>query len=216
MEKITKTPIKDIPELSELAENYEQWGKEFAEKLDKGGKSSDFSFYRKKGLYEVMRSQLCLITKEHCSFCDGHPVGTISTETIEHYFPKLAYPFKAYDWENLFYCCAKCQSEANRKAFQETLKPDAFSYQFSDYFYFDLASGELKVLEHLAVENPEFHAKATAFLIRYGISNNPKRNAARKQVYKMLAEILPKDGFQRDDFPYRYVYDFCVEMMSLK
>jgi hypothetical protein len=209
MEKITKTPLSDLPSLSVLADNYIQWGEEFKRHLDSGGKSSDFGW--KGGLYTEMRRQLAIITKEHCSFCDDHPIGTNSKETIEHYFPKAEFPLDAYNWANLFYCCDKCQSEANRNDFQETLKPDIETYRFSDYFYFDLGTGQLKVLESLETDNPAMFERANAFLIRYGISNNPKRNNARKHLFQILVKILPTADLQRDDFEYRYVYDFCVE-----
>ncbi len=218
MEKITKTPLSALPSLSELASNYVQWGKEFDEKLKNKGKSSDFTW--KGGLYEEMRHQLCLITKEHCSFCDGYPIAHISKETIEHYFPKGEYPLKSFDWDNLFYCCDKCQSEANKRKFQETLKPDSSTYKFEDYFYFDLGSGELKILENLEKDNLESFKKANAFLIRYGINNNPKRNSARKSVYKDIhnyfsAKHITGDERQRDDFMYRYVYDHYVEVNGI-
>jgi 5-methylcytosine-specific restriction endonuclease McrA len=121
MEKITKPTVIEIPSLKALAENYIKWGEEFEQKLKNGGKSSNFSW--KGGVYKEIRDQLCSITKNHCSFCDDYPIGTQSKETIEHYFPKEKYPLLSYDWENLFYCCDKCQSEANKTLFQETLKP---------------------------------------------------------------------------------------------
>lgn len=221
MEKITKLAVTEIPTLSELEKNYIQWGQEFSEQLQKGGKSLKFNFDRKKGLYNEMRNQLCLITKEHCSFCDGHPIGKESKETIEHYYPKSEFPLKSYDWDNLFYCCDKCQSEANKIQFQETLKPDSASYQFSDYFYFDLGSGELKVLENLETENPQAFKHANAFLIRYGICNNPKRKSARISLYKDIqnhftAKSLTDDNRLRDDFSYRYVYDFYVKLNGIE
>jgi uncharacterized protein (TIGR02646 family) len=219
MEKITKPSISAIPTLIELSKNYIQWGKDFETHLQNGGKSSSFTW--KGGLYKEMRHQLCLITKEHCTFCDGHPIGDTSKETIEHYYPKGEYPLKSYDWDNLFYCCDKCQSEANKKPFQETLKPDNSTYQFDDYFYFDLGSGELKILENLVTDEPETFAKANAFLLRYGISNNPIRNMERKQIFKVIQNILKNNNseindFKRDDFKYRYIYDYVVKLNGIE
>jgi uncharacterized protein (TIGR02646 family) len=218
MEKITKTPLSKLPKLGELAKNYIQWGQEFEKKLKNGGKSSDFTW--KGGLYNEMRLQLAIITKEHCSFCDAFPVAHISKETIEHYYPKAEFPQLSYNWDNLFYCCDKCQSEANKMPFQETLKPDNPSYKFSDYFYFDLGSGELKVSENLENDNPEAFKKANAFLVRYGISNNPKRRNARIALYKDIqnhfaAKTVTIDERQRDDFMYRYVYDHYVKVNGI-
>jgi uncharacterized protein (TIGR02646 family) len=220
MEKIIKPPLTSLPVLSKLAQNYVVWGQEFQKILQEGGKSSQFSFHRAKGLYKTMRDQLCLITKEHCSFCDTYPVGDKSKETIEHYYPKNEYPLQSYDWDNLFYCCDKCQSDANKTAFQETLKPDDLQYQFTDYFYFDLQTGELKVLEHLEINNSTAFTNANTFLTRYGINNNPKRNRARIALYKDIhnhftARQMTGDDRQRDDFMYRYVYDFYVEMNGM-
>jgi uncharacterized protein (TIGR02646 family) len=214
MEKITKPTVIEIPSLKALAENYIKWGEEFEQKLKNGGKSSNFSW--KGGVYKEIRDQLCSITKNHCSFCDDYPIGTQSKETIEHYFPKEKYPLLSYDWENLFYCCDKCQSEANKTLFQETLKPSDASYHFTKYFYFDLASGEIKVLENLETESPIEFVRASAFLVRYGICSNPKRNEARKRMYKIIMQVLLSDDMQRDDFEYRYVYDFCMERLGIK
>lgn len=214
MEKITKPSITQIETLVELSKNYIQWGKDFEKHLKDGGKSSAFTW--KGGLYEEMRRQLSLITKEHCTFCDGFPVAHISKETIEHYYPKGEYPLKSFDWDNLFYCCDKCQSEANKiKLFIETLKPDTTTYKFSNYFYFDLGSGEINVLENLETENLEAFEKANAFLIRYGI-NSDIRKTLRKTIYQDIqnhfaAKTITDDFRQRDDFMYRYVYDHCVK-----
>ncbi len=219
MEKIIKPTLASIPALRKLAENYVKWGQDFQTLLANGGKSSSFKFERSTGLYQKMRDELCAITKEHCSFCDTYPVGDKSKETIEHYYPKNDFPLKSYDWDNLFYCCDKCQSEANKTEFKETLKPDVLDYHFSNYFYFDLQSGELKILEHLKTEFPADFEKAESFLIRYGINNNPKRNRARIFLYKdiqnhFMSKSQTGDDRLRDDFMYRYVYDYYVMVNS--
>ena len=215
MEKITKPDLSTIPELSELEKHFLKWGQEFEKLLQNSGKSSNFTW--RGGLYEEIRTQLSLIVVGHCTFCDGYPIATISKETLEHYFPKKEFPLKAYEWYNLFYCCDKCQSEANKRKFQFTLKPDEASYSFSDYFWFDLDSGELKVLENLKTDNPDAFTKATEFLLRYGISNNPRRNSARKSIFRdiqnhLSAKSAAIDTRERDDFPYRYIYDFCLQL----
>lgn len=218
MEKITKPTVTDIPSLKALAENYIKWGEEFEQKLKNGGKSSNFSW--KGRLYEAMRKELCLVTKNHCSFCDDYPIGRQSTKEIEHYFPKEKYPLMAYDWNNLFYCCHMCNIDANKTKFLPTLKPDDTSYEFETYFWFDLQSGELKVYENLEQDNPNHFAKANAFLARYGI-NTPTRTSVRKDIFKdiknhFIAKSLTDDYRIRDDFAYRYIYDYCIAQMKLK
>jgi hypothetical protein len=156
------------------------------------------------------------IKKYETNFAQLQKIIVLFATIIEHYFPKEKYPLLSYDWENLFYCCDKCQSEANKTLFQETLKPSDASYHFTKYFYFDLASGEIKVLENLETESPIEFVRASAFLVRYGICSNPKRNEARKRMYKIIRKVLLSDDMQRDDFEYRYVYDFCMERLGIK
>ena len=62
MEKIVKPDISKMPTLSELEKNFAQWGQDFETHLKKGGKSSDFTFHKQKGLYNEIRHQLSLIT----------------------------------------------------------------------------------------------------------------------------------------------------------
>ncbi|MBL0019428.1 MAG: hypothetical protein IPP17_24105 [Bacteroidetes bacterium] len=209
MEQIRRKPLSEIAELAVLEANWEQWGREFKEFLD-GGKTKGVgvNFSWRNGTREPLRFALEAQTAAHCSFCDAHPVGESSDETIEHYEPKVQFPLHAYRWENLFYCCRVCQNEANAKEFIETLRPDAQGYSFEKYFYYDAMSGEPKVMENLTRDESE---KALAFLKRYGIIDNPKRRQSRKDNYKNIKHALsdPEDGRTRDDFPYRFVYD-CV------
>ena len=212
MEKIIKSNLADIPELKLLNDNYVQWGEEWALVLKNQVKrSSDFIW---RGIYKALRNQLKELTKEHCSFCDDYPVARMSKETIEHYKPKSDFPLDAYDWINLFYCCDKCQSEANKIPFVDSLKPDLTSYNFSRYFYFDLGSGEIKILENLEIENADAFNRASNFLKRYGINNNPARIQARKGLYRDICNHLKNkenDDRVRDDFCFRYIYDECFK-----
>ncbi len=214
MDQITKPPISKLPSLAVLKENYLEWGREVANKTKK------FSFERQKGLYKEIRFQLAILTNNHCSFCDGFPVGTESTEQIEHYFPKDSFPLLAYDWDNLFYCCNVCNTEANKGAFQDTLKPDHVHYRFETCFYFDAFDGGLCVMEDLERKNKILSDKAKLFLLRYGI-NNPQRKEARLSLIQTI-----KDHFiaiqvnnresSRNEFKYRYVYDFCLKTSTFR
>jgi uncharacterized protein (TIGR02646 family) len=210
MEKIRRKPLSEIPTLRTLHENWELWGKEYhAFRATEGQDGQDFSW--RNGIYLELRDQLSLMTNGHCSFCDGYPIGSQSKETIEHYYPKAQFPLQAYQWENHYYCCDQCQSESNKLAFQHTLRPDDPAYSFDRFFYYDAQTGEMKVIED--IEDPEIEALATAFLTRYGISTNPKRNQARRNEYKNIRNALanPEDGRIRDEFPYRAVYDYVVQ-----
>lgn len=217
MEKINKQLISNYPTLKALADNWEIWGQEYQEHQNtKGKKGIDFSW--RKGIYPELRSQLFLLTQGHCTFCDGYPIGENSKETIEHYFPKNDFPLQAYEWENLFYCCDKCQSEANKIPFIATLKPDDTTYSFNELFYFDYGTGELNVLEHLESTDIAKFQNAKSFLQRYGI-NSPIRNQSRKNLFQDIKNHLQNTGNQednrlRDDFKYRYIYDFASSLLK--
>lgn len=205
MEKLNRPKLEELPTLKNLKENWQQWGDEC-----KAGKRS----WRSSGkLYMVIRKELEDLTKDHCSFCDDKPLGVKSKQTIEYYFPKNDFPCLTFAWENLFYCCDKCQSNANKNnPFTYTLKPDNEDYLFEDYFYYDQDSGDLKILENLVKDNPEKFKQASAFLKRYGLSNNPKLNQVRKNAFKeVFHELKDEDNvFEkgvRADFQFRYVYD---------
>ncbi len=217
MEKINKLPISDYPTLKTLADNWETWSQEYQEHQNtKGKKGVDFSW--RKGVYPALRSQLFLLTQGHCTFCDGYPIGESSKETIEHYFPKNDFPLRAYEWENLFYCCDKCQSEANKIPFVVTLKPDDTTYSFNELFYFDYGTGELNVLENLEITNIAKFQNAKNFLQRYGI-NSPIRNQSRKNLFQDIKNHLQNVEIQEDtrirnDFKYRYIYDFVSSLLK--
>jgi uncharacterized protein (TIGR02646 family) len=212
MEKINRLPIADYLSLIILADNWQTWGQEYKEHLD-SNKVKGVGFFWRQNIYSELRHQLFLLTQGHCSFCDGYPIGENSKETIEHFYPKNDFPLQAYDWKNLFYCCDKCQSEANKILFLLTLKPDDTNYKFDDYFYFDLATGKLNVLENLENDNNSLFVNANNFLQRYGI-NNPIRNQSRKNLFYDVKNHLQnaqneEDKRTRDDFKYRYVYDLA-------
>jgi hypothetical protein len=55
---------------------------------------------------------------------------------------KSTWPAFAYEWANLYVCCAQCQKRGDR--FDEgLLRPDADDYAFERYFECDLATGRL-------------------------------------------------------------------------
>jgi 5-methylcytosine-specific restriction endonuclease McrA len=142
MEKINKRKLENIPTLQKLHDNWERWGQDYKIFLDsgspkkqKGVKKVGQDFSWRENIYDELRTQIQIYDGKshrdnHCCFCDGYPIGENSTETIEHFHPKVQYPLKAYDWDNLFYCCNKCQSEANKMPFTFTIMPSDANYLF--------------------------------------------------------------------------------------
>jgi len=212
MEKINRPPLSEISTLKKLEENWKQWGIECLKRKRKW--RSDTT------LYSELRDALESITKIHCTFCDGYPIGADSKKTIEHYFPQVDYPCFTFFWKNLFYCCDKCQSAANSmKPFEYSLKPDNEDYLFDNYFYYDPISAELKVYENLEDNAPNEYAKANLFLKPYGINDNKERKIKRRNTLKNIMNHLknqkdPDEDRIRDDFPYRYIYDYAEKVYN--
>ncbi len=120
----------------------------------------------------------------------------------------------------LFYCCTKCQSEANRHEFRYTLKPDNEAYCFDKYFYFDPNTGQINILENLKKDAPTKYLLAVAFLKRYGINSNKKRIQSRINTYNDILNFFkagasPTDLRTREDFAFRFVYDSALEFFNL-
>ena len=198
MEKINRPSLEDIPSFSKY--DFDALN----EKCKIGSKvwsSSD-------KLYDLLKHELSLLTKAHCSFCDGFPLNNTSKTTIEHYYPKSIYKEKTYEWENLFLACDKCQSFAHSdNPFQKTLKMDEIDYFFESYFWFDAESGEVKILENMDEQNT-FNARN--FLNRYGINKSPERLMARRSKYTDLIAIFKTESRERDFEPYRFVFDSAL------
>jgi uncharacterized protein (TIGR02646 family) len=220
MEKIKRPLINEIPTLKKLEDNWEQWGKDYEKDIKKPKKKATFIW--REGIYQELRKQLELLTfdasnlysipRGHCSFCDSHPIGTSSTQTIEHYLPKKEFPLKSYQWENLFFCCNQCQTNANSiKGFKYTLKPDDSDYSFDKYFWFDASTGKIEILED---KDDEIKISCNDFLIRYGINDKDgKRRYERSRLFRDILSALkdPENQTNRDDFAYRFVYDAALK-----
>ncbi len=215
MERINRQDLSEIAALTILFNNWETWGQEYNAFIDSEGKSGQ-NFSWRNGIYYNLRNELSTLTNGHCSFCDVYPFDS-SKKTIEHFKPKSDYPLIAYQWENLFYCCDKCQSNANKIAYQSNIKPDHTAYEFNRFFYFDEFTFKIEVIENLA---SSILIKGQMFLERYGI-NNEERIRRRENVYRNLknyfqSEFETENARVRNDFSYRYIYDLLYQQYKRK
>lgn len=205
MQKINRPFIETIKNLKDYKNKLIQ----YCQECEKGTRT----WQSNGNIYALLKTELIKITQGHCSFCDGYPFS-MSKETIEHYFPKAQFKAKTYEWENLFICCDKCQSNANKVPFKYTLKPDDTDYFFEDYFWFNAENGKVEIIENLSLEKKK---NAKAFLNRYGINSNPSVLNARKKLYQDLIVLLQNDlERERDLEPNRFVFDAATEFISYK
>ncbi len=204
MQKINRPKLEDLPALAPLAGTLNSYCLECEAGTRKWRSSGE--------IYDTLKTELSKLTQGHCSFCDGYPFS-MSKETIEHFHPKVSYKNLTYAWDNLFYCCDRCQSNANKLDFIYTLKPDDLDYHFTHYFWFDAQDGLVKVLENIAEDK---YLNATNFLERYGINNNSQVLKARQRLYNDLILLLKQNADRdRNLEPNRYVFDAVMEYINI-
>jgi len=145
-------PMEREPEPEILLKNGVGWTKAWLKRLQSHVMNPNFTkpgfkwpIKNKMPLNQHIMKALLRMTANHCSYCDGFPMGVMTTNTIDHFKPKETYPDQAFVWENLFACCNACQRAKMAQYHEELLKPDHASYQFSTYFLFNYRTGEIEV-----------------------------------------------------------------------
>ena len=126
--------------------------------------------WKSASIYEHILPVLRAQTDHHCSFCDAFPVQGVSTETIEHFYPKTleGHEHRVLEWKNLFYSCNACQNAKGSHFHPALLKPDEAEYFFARYFYFDFELGEILPL---ALEGTPEHERARETIKLYGLND---------------------------------------------
>ncbi len=146
--------------------------------------------------YQAVRNQLLAMTQAHCAFCDGL-LGTESCETVEHFRPKSRFTDLAYQWDNLFPCCNRCQSQKREQFEDGLLKLDEADYSFNSYFMVNYKTGEIEPSPH-ATSPMQERAKVTLNI--YGLNLSPRNSARKRELehyHRDPAPIL-------DDYNYRF------------
>jgi len=87
-----------------------------------------------------------------CVYCEQR-LGRDSSFHVEHYRPKSRYYWIAYSWDNLLYCCAKCNSSKGTKF--ETMKVSIVAPTDEDLKNIHSLTKEYNKLEKPKLINPE-------------------------------------------------------------
>ncbi|MCM7566776.1 hypothetical protein [Enterobacter asburiae] len=182
-----------------LQECWEILGEKYAE-AKRNNPKYNFCWY-KDFRYENTRELLTAMTKGHCAFCDGGNLGAISRQTLEHFRPKSREEFYrlAYQWENLYPCCDRCQSEKLEKYEDALLIADAEGFVFNDFFMVDYSTGE--VLPNLMASTDNQH-RASRTIEIYGLNVEERKIIRKKELKRYLQRDEQTDFL--DDFSYRY------------
>jgi len=72
--------------------------------------------------------------------------------TIEHYRPKSKYPWLAYSWDNLLWCCVKCNKNKDNNFYIENKK---VNYSKSFDYKIHCSTEEYNHLEESKIVHPE-------------------------------------------------------------
>ena len=174
-------PIQRQSEPKSLEEKTETWTHNYLKRLknyevqkslwdqgksDKKPSTPKFVWpqYQKKKLNQHLLPILSQMTADHCSYCDGFPMGVESEDndqirgvmtarTIDHFRPKETFPEKAFAWNNLFLCCSACQETKGTQFEEALLAPDHPDYQFEDFFLVNFHTGDIDINPFAPEEN---------------------------------------------------------------
>lgn len=128
MIKLTKQPKPKV-----LVDNADNWTKELMSYVYRGEKIPDAVKNRYNHL--EVKDTLEIETRGKCMYCEGF-IGAVSYSHIEHFRPKIQYPAKTFEWENLGLSCQVCNTKKN-DVFDEALPYiNPFFENPDDYFIF--------------------------------------------------------------------------------
>ncbi len=183
-----------------LAKNWETWGKRYAQNKTQNS-SHVFQWVTHQGqrLNQKILPSLTAQTQSHCSYCDGYPMK-ISDENIDHFKPKGNHQFYhlAFQWENLYYCCAACQKSKWESFHDDLLRPDDDDFSFQRYFIFNYSTGEIQA-NPAASENEIIRAKITIEIL--GLNHIGQCISRRHSVERFQPDS------NLEDFAYRFLFD---------
>lgn len=204
MMKIERLPAPDF-----LTERYEKWGLQYQKRRNENSNAIFFwTQYKRKRINLLLLPVLMEMTSvtgktenAHCSFCDGFPVEPVSANSIEHFKPKTLFPLLAYHWENLYYCCSKCQESKLEKFDNKLLQPDVLEYSFDYYFQYDTKTGN--IIPNPERSNNDYYdfQRAEKTIEFYGLNEYGRPNARKRTIRQYQDANNPI----LDEFPYRFI-----------
>ena len=75
---------------------------------------------------KALKKALCAMSDGHCAYCQAS-VDDAGHGAVEHFRPKSLFPMLAYEWDNYFYSCERCNTFKSDKWPDrgEYVRPDA-------------------------------------------------------------------------------------------
>ncbi len=185
MEKIIRN--RDNPKLRPILDNWLIWGNRWK------NSSLRNKWKWNKSLKKNLDELLVELTDNRCAFCDYFPVENTAHLkeglSIEHFYPKdrsNIYSIYAYQWENLFPICQKCNNVKGDDYSCYILKPDEAHYNFDHYFIL-VGDGELDANPS---KNTEIQNRAKETIKTYALNRGELREERRKKV-ELFESLMP-------------------------
>lgn len=203
------TPCTRGPEPEALAREAVRIGRDYAARRGENP-SHRFQWPQRDGrsLLQVAREALSVMTTGHCSYCDGHPLGATSVETVDHFRPKSLPEF--YElvcvWTNLFLTCAACNLAKREQWDEALLRPDDVDFRFERYFEVRFDSGKL---EPAPAASSEDQRRARRTIEIFDL-NRADACSSRLRVVRWMRHPDAADD-PVDGWPYRYLLPLCRE-----
>jgi uncharacterized protein (TIGR02646 family) len=169
-------------------------GKWWETKYNERRKSSDWSW---KGKSKIIGNALLDCHKDHCAYCDCHPLKDDRGFEIDHFKPKIPFFSEAFTYANLFPSCKECNKKMSSYDML-LVKPDEFGYKFEDFFRYDSFTGEILPNPSRSEKN-QLRASKTIEIFKLNIGNKP-----RNRITAIRKEIDANTSM--NERPYRYGY----------
>lgn len=113
-----------------------------------------------------LREALAALTDQHCSYCDGYPIGDHGQEQVDHFKPTTKFPEAVLEWSNLYFSCTGCNGLSAKADHWSPLllRPDEPGFAFDRYFSFDIVTGELRPSRSASLDDQERAAETIRIL----------------------------------------------------
>lgn len=135
-------------------------------------------------------------TQHHCSFCDDFLLGRAAH--ICHFVPKSRAPELAFEWENLYISCPRCNVHQGARFDARVVRPDDPDYEFQRYFAID---AENAALRPNPAATPEEQERALATIELWALNRDDLRAARKIESMKFQrSEGVPIENFAFRDF----------------
>jgi len=149
--------------------------------------------YNRRFKLNDIKEALARVYNGKCAFCerkidkclDG--IQNECTSTVEHYRPKGKYYWLAFSWDNLIWCCYRCN---NKKGDNFPIKNSEISYNSSFLAKIHKSSQEYNDLEEPYLIHPDFEDIVDLLTFENGIIKSEDERV------KKTIEIL---GLDRED-----------------